>query len=137
MQQESLARVYLSIIRPVAEYAAVAWPSMLSLEQSNELERQQTQALKNILGPGISAAKMREKLGVELLAVRRERAAVIKLASKCASSSRFCGWFPMRLQPSYPRREGVSYNLYLEETCRTERRKNSPLCDMKRKLNNQ
>ena len=44
--ESDLKRVYTSVIRPTAEYAAVAWHSLLTEEQSMLLERQQNQALK-------------------------------------------------------------------------------------------
>ena len=136
MREEDLVKVYTSTIRPVVEYASPAWHSMLTSEQTKQLERQQSQALKNIIGPGLSALKMREKLNVEALATRRERAG-IKFAIKCANSGRFNNWFPVRPGATYPRREGVNYHRYLEDNYRTDRRKNSPLCHMKQRLNNQ
>ena len=136
MSIKDLVVVYTSIIRPVVEYAAAAWHSMLTCKQSEDLERQQVQALKNIVGPGISARKMREYLGIEPLSERRSKA-VLKLAIKCSISEIFSNWFPVRPDPVYSRREGVSYNRFIEETCRTDRRKNSPLCYMKKRLNNQ
>ena len=136
MKQEDIVRVYTSIIRPVVEYAAAAWHPMLTREQTEDLERQQSQALKNIVGPGISAAKMRDMLKIDLLETRR-RKIVLKFANKCANSERFGHWFPVRPEPLYPRREGVNYNRYVEGSYRTERRKNSPLCHMKQRLNNQ
>ena len=44
--EENLITVYKSHIRPVAEYASVAWDSssMITAEQSEVIERQQTQA---------------------------------------------------------------------------------------------
>ena len=135
MNQEDITKVYTTIIRPVVEYAAAAWHPMLTVEQSEELERQQTQAMKNIVGPGISAAKMRDMLNIELLATRRKKA-VIRFATRCIDSERFGGWFPVRPEPMYPRREGVNYNRYAEGSYKTERRKNSPLCHMRQILNN-
>ena len=67
-----------SIIRHVVEYVAAAWHSMLTLEQSDELERQPLKTLKNILGPGASARRM---LKIEPLSVRRDRT-VLKFAIK-------------------------------------------------------
>ena len=58
-----LVRVYTSCIRPCAEYAAVVLHPMLSAEQANLIEMQQTQALRNIFGYGVSARKMRQRAG--------------------------------------------------------------------------
>ena len=60
-----------------------------------ELERQQNQALKHIYGQGMSAAKMREKAGIQTLKSRRE-AATIKFAEKSLSNPRVAHWFPLR-----------------------------------------
>ena len=88
MKVADLVAVYTAIIWPVVEYAAAAWHSMLTCEQSEELECQQVQALKNILGPGISARIMREELKVEPLSVRRSRA-VLRFSTKCCNNDRF------------------------------------------------
>ena len=45
---------------------------MILNEQSGEIEKQQNQAMKNILG--ISASKMRERLGLDTLQTRRDNA---------------------------------------------------------------
>ena len=134
MTVEELTKVYCSVIRPSAEYAAVAWHPMITMEQSDSIEKQQVMALKNILGVGISAEKMRSQLNIERLSERRGRR-MMNFAVKCAESERFCDWFPQRTAPLYSRREGISYRHYVEEPCRTERHYNSPLMAMRRKLN--
>ena len=136
MSREDLTKVYKTIIRPVAEYGAVAWHSMLTAEQERMLEKQQVQAMRNIIGPDVSDRKMRLKLNIPLLADRREEA-VKKFALKCASSSRFAKWFPKKQCSGYPRRGSVCYSEYAEENYKTDRRKNSPLCYMRRVLNSQ
>ena len=92
---EELVKTYCSHVRPVAEYAAVSWTSLITKEQSDSLEQQQSQALKNIYGLGISARKMREMAGIKTLQERRE-AAAIKFARKNAASERFSHWFKER-----------------------------------------
>ena len=86
------------------------------------------------MGPGISAVKMREALEDGPLALKRSKV-VLRFALKCANSDRFNSWFPVRSGATYPRREGVNYNRYIEDNYRTDRRKNSPLCHMKQRLN--
>ena len=44
---------------------------MISQEQSDLLERQQAQSLKNIYGLGLSASKMRDRAGLRTLSERR------------------------------------------------------------------
>ena len=64
---EELVRFYCGAIRPVTEYASPAFHSMMPAFLSSALERQQIQALKNILGPALSAEKLREKAGTGLV----------------------------------------------------------------------
>lgn len=134
MKKEDLIKVYTSMIRPAVEYASPAWHSMLTGEQSGILESQQTQAMRNILGPGISARKMRLDLELDTLYDRRE-SAVLKFGQKCAMSERFQEWFPLRRAPLYERRRSVNYRTYEEVTCRTERHKNSPINYARRMMN--
>ena len=99
MSQDQLKQVYTSLVRPVAEYATVAWHSLLTKEQANQLEKQQTQAMKNVLGIGISAEKMRNELALETLSDRRERS-VLRFASKCSKKNQ------IRYVVSSQRRQG-------------------------------
>ena len=110
MTEKELKRVYTSMIRPAVEYAAPAWHSMITQEQVRVLESQQTQCLKNILGPGLSASKMRQKLDIEQLEIRREKA-VIKFSQKCLKSDRFSRWFQYRNIPPYERRSSFIFLL--------------------------
>ena len=87
VKEDLLVKAYTGLIRPVAEYAAPAWHSLLTAERSELIERQQTQALKNIFGVGLSAVKMRKKANIELLQKRRA-AACVKFVKKCVSNSR-------------------------------------------------
>ena len=100
MNTEDLKSVYTSMVRPAVEYASPAWHSLLTREQSGILESQQAQALRNILGPGLSYKKMSECLELDSLYARRE-AATLKFGQKCASSDRFRQWFPQRRAPLY------------------------------------
>ena len=65
---------------------------MITAGQSEQLERQQNQALKNIYGLDISSQKMRDRAGIDRLETRR-RNALKKFALKNASSARFKSWF--------------------------------------------
>ena len=61
MSEKDMLTAYKTHIRPVVESNSVIIQSMMSAEQSEILERQQTLALRMIYGPGISARKMRER----------------------------------------------------------------------------
>ena len=73
------------MIRPSVEYASVDWHTILTKEQAGSLERQQSVALKNILGVGLSARRMRERLEIEELSARRDRR-VLNFEKKCFCS---------------------------------------------------
>ena len=134
LSSAELIRVYKSSIRPCAEYAAVVLHPMLSQEQSNCIEAQQSQALRNIFGFGVSAAKMRKRAGLPTLAERRHKACV-KFANDLASSPRFSHWVEKRQCNDYPRRDSVKYGAYIEKTAKTARCYNSPLFSYRRLLN--
>ena len=87
LSEESLLKTCKCLIRPSLEYAAAAWHSLLTAGQSALLEKQHSQALKNIFGPSLSAAKLRKKADIETLHGRRE-ALVTKFAKKSLANPR-------------------------------------------------
>ena len=93
--EEELVRVYTTMIRPVADYAAVVYHSLLTDEQDEEIENLQNAALKMIYGIGLSARKMRSLSGLTTLRVRRETLCD-KFADKCLSMPLFSDWFPKK-----------------------------------------
>ena len=52
VQEDDLLTIYLSLIRPVIEYALAAWHPSLPEYSHNNLERIQQRALRTIFGPG-------------------------------------------------------------------------------------
>ena len=133
---EKLVRVYCGLIRPVLEYCAPAWHSLLTAGQSESLERQQSQALKNIYGTGMSAAKLRTRAGIETLNKRRMKMS-LKFAKKCLTNPRCQSWFQERGNPTYQRRSSVNYRKYREPIARTDRFRNSPKNFLIRLLNSE
>jgi uncharacterized protein YbjQ (UPF0145 family) len=71
LSEEELLRVYTSSVKSVVEFTSVVYHSMLTKEQSNELERLQMQALKCIYGLQFSYQKLLEKTGLKSLEERR------------------------------------------------------------------
>ena len=132
-ESNQLVQVYQAFIRPITEYVSVVWHSRITAEQSAEIERMQSRALRHIYGFGLSARKMRELSGLQLLS-RRRTTAVEKFARKKAESERFGHWFARRPQAQYPRRSR-QYDIYQEPTARTDRYRNSALNYMRRLLN--
>ena len=133
--EKDLVSVYQTHVRPKAEYSAVVIHSQMTAEQSECLERQQTHALRQVFGYGISASKMRERAGVERLAVRRERLCR-GFATKAQANPRFSHrWFPKRSKPENTPDLRAGKRLYQEMKARTDRRYNSPLFYFRRLLN--
>ena len=66
LSEEKLVQTYKCLIRPAAEYACPAWHSSITASQAAEIEKQQTIALRNIFGPNLSAAKMRDRAKIDL-----------------------------------------------------------------------
>ena len=130
---DELFKVYRNIIRPVADYCSPVYHAMLTDEQDEILERCQAHALRCILGKDISYAKMREAAGVPTLRQRRVELCD-RFAQKCLKNARFSGWFPMK-QVGRSTRRAAGPPEYLEEFARCDRKKNSPIFYMRRRLN--
>ena len=131
---DELVRVYRSCIRPCAEYAAVVLHPMLTDEQTECIEAQQTNALRNIFGYGVSASRMRSKAKIQTLAERRF-AACKKFAQQLAGSPRFAHWVEQRPVAGHARRSKVTYGEFKELPAKTLRCYKSPLYLFRRLLN--
>ena len=124
--------VYVSMIRPVAEYCSVVFHTLITTADSLELERVQAQALKTIYNWKLSYRALLEKAQLERLDVRRERA-FLKLATKLSQDNRFASWFPLRAhRHNQPRPGSEKYKIFHSSTARYFR---SPLNMMRRCLN--
>ena len=128
-----LVRVYVSMIRPTAEYCSSVFHAMITQGDSDELERVQSQALKVIYGWRHSYASLLELSGLDRLDKRRETN-FASLALKMSESRRFASWFPVKIaRHNQPRTTHVErYKLHGGTT---ERYLNSPLNLMRRTLN--
>ena len=130
---EELAKVYRSMVRPVADYMSVIYHSTLSDRQDEEVERMQSQALKMIYGRDMKYSEMWKRAGVTTLWDRRIEACD-SFASKCLNT-RFSEWFPLLDSGRCSTRSSSSAKTYLEKFARCDRLKNSPLYYMPRRLN--
>ena len=90
-----LVKVYKTMLRPVADYGCMVYHSSLTIEQDQDIERLQNHALKCIFGPGISAAKMRDRAEIVTLRCRRE-AMADKFATKLSRDPAFVDRFPRK-----------------------------------------
>ena len=130
--EDELIAVYKSVLRPIVEYLAAVYHSMLTDELDEIVERMQSHALRIIYGWGVSARKMREKSGLPTLRERRIEL-TDKFARKCLKNPRFARWFPSR---DIARSTRTSNQCpFLETTARCERLRNSPVHYMRRRLN--
>ena len=125
-----LLRVYKSTIVPIHDYCSVVYHSSLTQHQSDVLERLQAQALKCIYGYDYSYRALLQMTGLSTLKVRRENRCD-KFTLKCSVDRRFSGWFPLNPNP----RDVRQRPMYKEYRARTNRLYNSPLFDLRRRLN--
>ena len=128
--QEDLLKVYKSTILPCHDYCSNVFHSSLTLSQTVVLERLQAKALKAIYGYEPSYSQLIEKSGLTTLRARREHREMV-FARKCAVSERFGHWFPERTVV----RENRDTLRFEEKFARTHRCYNSPLYNMRRRLN--
>lgn len=132
LPNETLVKVYTAFIRPVIEYANTAYHCLLTLEQSNSLERLQLQALKMIFGNKISYRKCLEKFRLERLDERRLKA-MQKFAQKAMSNPRFSKkWFPLNESTDKNTRSREKYKIF---AAKHDRLRDGTLNTMRRYLN--
>ena len=70
-RKDHLHRAYLSLVRPLLEYAVAVWHPGLPLDLSSDLERIQKRALK-IIAPELSYDQCLADLKIDPLSERRE-----------------------------------------------------------------
>ena len=104
---------------------------MLSQDQSDALERQQSRALKIIYGFSKSSGEVLVESGLDLLSSRRVDA-VDRFVVKLVDNPKYASMFPLR--PEEQRRARASHK-YLEMNSKTNRLYNSPFYYMRRRLN--
>ena len=130
MSAADLRLVYRSVILPCHDYCSVVFHSSLTANQSDQLERLQSQALKCIYGYEHSYRALLEMSGLTTLRERRERRCY-KFACKATANVRYSHWFPLQEQ----RRALRDRPPYQEFPARTGRLMNSPLYDLRRRIN--
>ena len=125
-----LVRVYRSVILPVHDYCSCVFNSSLTQTQAAVLERLQAQSLKAVHGYHLSYSSLLETTGLTSLQVRRDERD-LKFAQKCLGSEKYRKWFPLNPIGRVTRQPLT----YQEKKCRTNRLYNSPLYNMRRRLN--
>ena len=82
LSEDKLLSVYKSVVRSVIEFTSLVYHSMLTKEQSNDIERLQMQALKCIYGLQYTYSSILQKTGLSTLEERRIEACD-NFAMKC------------------------------------------------------
>ena len=127
-----LLTTYATLIRPIFDFAAIMYHSLLSGDQTFALERLQKRAFKiidNNYGTYDSSLK---KIGLTTLADRR-LSLIDGFLRKATSSERFSEkWFPKKPVHGYETRHE---QIYREFKYNTERARNGPLSFFRRRLN--
>ena len=128
-----LVKIYQVFIRPVIEFCGVVYHAMLTINQSNELERLQKQVFKLAYGKQKSYATICEEYNYATLKERRETY-LDKFVNKAMQNERFSGhWFPMR--ESNGGHELRNTRIYHEARARTKRYYESTLALMRQRAN--
>ena len=131
VEPDRLVNIYVALIRTIIEYAAQMYHYLLTGDQSGKIESLQRNALKIILGPGVSYAEALERTGLKRLSERREDICA-NFTRKTYLNPRYTHWFP----PNNPVEHNLrKRNKIREEKTTTDRMKNSPVYCMRRYLN--
>ena len=123
--------LYKALIRPVLEFAAPAFHSILTATQTAQLKRLQMRAMKLIFGWSVSYSTALEGSGMETLESRRE-GLVLRFARKCSNNNRFKSWFLPNHDIEYATRRREKFRL---KTGRTSRFQKNPIYHMTTLLN--
>ena len=123
--------MYKIFVRPIIEFCSTVYHSLLTLTQSEELERLQKQAVKLAYSWEDSYATLCETHSISTLSQRRKEA-VDRLVKKTIQNERIAGWYPIREHMDYNIR---GRRIYYETCARTTRYYNSPLSLMRRRAN--
>ena len=134
IDEDTLIKVYCSLIRPIFEFAVPAFHTLLTDEQSEALERMQRQSLKTIFGWKVAYSTCLERAGIETLRQRRETL-FNNFTHKAYESDRYnARWFTPHQKSSYAlRRE----DLVVQKFAHRDRLKNAPCYKMREIINSE
>ena len=118
------------MLRSLLDFCSPIYHNMLTLEQSDKLERMQRAALQIIYGFGVSYEDLLNIAGIESLKKRREKA-FLKFSNSLAKNPRYAGWLERNENSGRLR----NVKKYREHFARSERLYNSPLYAIRRALN--
>ena len=112
--------MFESMVRPVMEFAAPAFHSLLTKTQAGELERLQARALKIIFGWNVSYRSALAASNTPRLEDRRKDL-VLKFAKKCSKNVRFAEWFPENPDSGHNTRNPEKYRIVRGRTTRYQK----------------
>ena len=126
-----MVKIYCQYVHPVIEYLSNVYHALLTRELSDEIEKLQRSALRQIFGFKHTYAELLKKADIKKLEERRIDS-LEKFATKTVNNPRFsANWFPIKTN-----REGLRcQEKYLITKSNHDRLKNSTLNEMHRFLN--
>ena len=134
MNPNDLLFVYLSVLRPVLDFAAPTYHPLLTVTQTAALEALQRKAYKIIYGSDVSYLEALACSNTDTLQDRRQKLTE-NFAIKTQKNPRYTdGWFPKKPPQHYLTRKTRPF---LEIQPRTERMKRNPITYMRNFLNDQ
>ena len=118
-------------LRPIIEYCSVIYHPLLTVSQSEQIERMQKQALRLAYGWDRSYEQLCAEKNITTLQHRRE-SYIDRFTEKTLLSERFGHWYPEREETEHLIRNRRNFE---ETRSRTRRYYNSPLSFLRRRAN--
>ena len=132
IDNQTLVRVYCSMIRPIFDYVAPAYHTLLTADQAQELERMQRYSLKTIFGYDVTYEDCLQRAGIPTLEQRREELFRI-FAVKSWNSDRWrAKWFKEKEKSAYGLR---NERVVVQEFAACDRLMKSPIHMFRRYIN--
>ena len=131
MSEDDLLFSYKTVVRPALDFASATYHSLLTSQQTKDLERLQLRAMKVVFGELVSYRSVIESGKIELLHDRRAEIQR-KFAIKVSKMPRFQKWFPLNRNIDHNLRRREKYFI---PHLRTERAKKSPIIQMRKIMN--
>ena len=126
-----LLKVFSVMLRPIIEFCSPIYHTLITQEQSAQIERLQRMALQIIYGFGKGYGEILSISGLKTLEERRVEA-FRNFTLNVVKNERYNSWFPKTQESSVNLRDRKKY---VEKFARTERLYSSPLFQMRRLLN--
>ena len=134
MSPGDLLFVYTTVLRPLLDFAAPTYHSLLNIGQTLSLEALQKKALRIVYNPEISYEEALAVSNITTLEERR-RNLTRDFALSTSKNTRYKdGWFPQKPNQNYSIRKPRPY---IETQYKTERMRKNPINYMRKLLNDE